>query len=196
MKLPEIVGISGTNGAGKDVLGLLLQERCGYSFHSVSELLREELTRTGKAITRENQAQLSKKWRNESGDDGIMFTKAINAYLGEKEAKGYKGLALVNARHPGEADRIHEHDGIMVWVDADQRLRYDRLQTANRGRHDDDKTFEEFQADEIREMHPPAHAPEGALHMAAVKERADITVENDYSSVDEYRATLIERFEL
>ncbi len=196
MKLPEIVGISGSNGAGKDELGRLLAERCGYHFHSVSDLLRAELTRQGKPHTRENMATLSKKWRNESGDDGIMFTKAIKEYLEEKDQKGYKGLALVNMRHPGEVKTIHSYGGIAVWVDADQRVRYDRIQAANRGRHEDNISFEAFQADEAREMHPPADAPQGALHMAAVKELADIHIENDFPSVDAYRDYLIKEFEL
>src|ERR1700756_588787 len=102
MKLPQIVGISGTNGAGKDELGKLLAERCGYYFHSVSDLLRDELRRQGKEVTRENQGALSRQWRNESGDDGIMFTKAIEEYLQDKDEKGYRGVALVNMRHPGE----------------------------------------------------------------------------------------------
>lgn len=196
MNLPRIVGISGTNGAGKDELGKLLEERCGYSFHSVSELLRDELTRTGQAINRENQAALSKKWRNESGDNGIMFTKAITVYLAEKDANRHNGLALVSIRHPDEVLRVHEHGGVVVWVDADQRLRYDRLQASGRGRADDQITFERFQSDEYREMHPSADAPDGSLNMKAVHDLADILVENDFPTVDAYRAHLIEKFKL
>lgn len=196
MQLPQIVGISGTNGAGKDELGKLLAERCGYSFHSVSELLREELMRTGQAINRENQAALSKKWRNESGDNGIMFTKAISAYLNEKDAKGYKGLALVSIRHPDEVKRIHDNGGIVVWVDADQRIRYDRLQMGNRGRDEDRISYEQFQAEEHREMHPSADAPAGSLNMKAVHNASDIFIENNFSSVEAYKNYLIKEFGL
>ena len=196
MKLPEIVGISGTNGAGKDELGKLLAERQGYYFHSVSDLLREELSRQGRPHTRENMSTLSKQWRNESHDDGIMFTKAIKEYLADKQQNGYKGVALVNMRHPGEVKTIHAQGGVAVWVDADQRVRYDRIQAVNRGRHEDNVTFEHFRADENREMYPPADAPEGTLHMAAVRELADITIENDFDSVESYRDFLIKKFEL
>lgn len=197
MKLPQIVGISGTNGAGKDELGKLLAERRGYHFHSVTEVLRDELGRQGKAITRENQAALSKQWRNESGDGGIMFKKAIDAYLAEKDENGYEGVALVSLRHPDENKTIHSYGGVVVWVDADQRVRYERVRAANRNRHEEDNvSFEQFQADEEREMHPPADAPQGALHMAAVKELADITIENDFPSVEAYREFLIKEFEL
>ena len=196
MKLPEIVGISGTNGAGKDELGKLLAERQGYSFHSVSELLRDELTKQGMPHTRENLGALSKQWRNESGDDGVMFTKAIEKYEAEKQALGYRGLALVNMRHPGEVEVIHAHQGIAVWVDADQQLRYERIQSVSRGRHEDNVTFVQFQADEERELHPPVDAPHGALNMSAVQAKADIFIENDFSNVEAYREYLIARFEL
>lgn len=198
MKLPEIVGISGTNGAGKDELGELLVKLHGYSFHSVSELLRDELRRQGKDVTRENQSALSRQWRNESGDDGIMFTKAIEAYEAEKQAKGYKGLALVNMRHPGEVAVIHAHGGVAVWIDADQQIRYERAVLGSRtGREDNaNLTFEEFQADEYREMHPPADAPAGTLNMAAVKAVADVHIENDFPSIEAYHQYLIEQFEL
>lgn len=195
MKLPEIVGISGTNGAGKDELGKLLAERCGYSFHSVSELLRDELTRTGQEINRENQSALSKKWRNESGDNGIMSTKAIDAYYANDTGK-YVGLALVSIRHPDEVHRVHEHGGIVVWVDADQRLRYDRLQSGDRGRADDRISFEQFQADEYREMNPPADASGGSLNMKAVHELSDIFIENNFSALEAYRLYLTQEFEL
>lgn len=196
MKLPEIIGISGTNGAGKDELGLLLAERCGYHFHSVSDLLREELTRTGQEINRENLSNLSKQWRTESGDNGIMFTRSIEKYKAEKTEMGYRGLALASIRHPDEALRVKEHGGVVVWVDADQRVRYDRLQGANRGRAEDQATFEEFQAHEYREMHPPADAPVGTLNMKGVQDIADIHIENDFDSLESYRDYLIKEFEL
>lgn len=196
MKLPEIVGVSGTNGAGKDVLCNLLVERCGYHFHSVSDLLREELRRQGKEINRENTSALSKQWRNETGDDGVMFTKAIARYHAEKAEKGYKGAALVSVRHPGEVASIHAQGGVTIWVDADRRVRYDRVSGGARGRAEDVVPFEQFAADEDREMNPPADAPAGTLNMAAVRDIADIHVDNNFASLEEYKEYLIKEFEL
>ena len=45
MKLPHIVGVAGTNGSGKDTLGELLQAKSGYKAISLSDILREELTK-------------------------------------------------------------------------------------------------------------------------------------------------------
>lgn len=196
MKLPEIVGIGGTNGAGKDELGILLAEQYGYHFHSVSDLLREELRRQGIDTNRDNMSALSRKWRQESGDGGVMFTKSIERYRQEKTKRGYHGLVLASIRHPDEAVAVKRQGGVVVWIDADQRLRYDRLQSANRGRAEDLKTFEEFQADEYREMHPSEDAPTGTLNMAGVKVLADITLINDFPTIAEYREYLVRTLEL
>lgn len=196
MKLPEIVGVSGTNGAGKDVLCELLVERYGYHFHSVSDLLRDELRRQGKELNRENMGALSKQWRNETGDDGVMFTKAIEKFHAEKNEKGYKGAALVSVRHPGEVASIHASGGVTIWVDADRRVRYERIASGTRGRAEDMVSFEQFAADEDREMNPPADAPAGTLNMAAVRDIADIHIDNNFASLEEYKEYLIKEFEL
>lgn len=196
MKLPQIIGVAGTNGAGKDVLCELLVERQNYHFHSVSDLLREELRRQGKEINRDNMSTLSKQWRNESGDDAVMFTKAIERFIAEKDAKGYGGVALVSVRHPGESERIHEYGGVTVWVDADRRTRYERIANGSRDRVEDMVSYEQFAADEEREMNPPADAPAGTLNMAAVRDSADIRIDNNFSSLGEYKDYLIKEFEL
>lgn len=196
MKLPEIIGLSGLNGAGKDVLGLLLQERSGYHFISVSDLLRAELDRRGKEHNRENMSGLSREWRQESGDEGVMFTKGIEEYLAKKALEGWKGLVIGSIRHPAEAMRVKEHGGVVVWVQGDERQIYDRLQAVKRGRNEDQITFEQFQADIHREMYPPADAPAGTLNMGAVKASADFIIENNFPSVEAYREFLIKEFEL
>lgn len=196
MKLPQIIGVSGTNGAGKDVLCELLVERCGYHFHSVSDLLRDELRRQGKELSRENMGALSKQWRNETGDDGVMFTKAIQRFHAEKDEKGYKGAALVSVRHPGEVASIHAAGGMTIWVDADRQVRYERIASGARGRVEDMASYEQFVVDEERELNPPADAPAGTLNMAAVRDIADIHITNNFPTLEAYKDYLIKEFEL
>ena len=68
---------------------------------------------------------------------------------------------MASLRNPGEADESSKLGGTMVWIDADPRVRYERIQAnAQRGRHDEDnKTFEEFQAEEAVEIATPATPP-------------------------------------
>lgn len=195
MKLPKIIGISGTNGAGKDTLGELLAERLGYKFTSVSDILREELTRKGIPHEREHLRALSTEWANEHGH-GILTERTIETYEQEEEREGYRGLVIGSVRRPAEAEVIQREGGVVVWVDGDRRVRYDRIQAGNRGRgHTDDLTFEEWCEQEDVELAPIEGEP-GSLNMLGVRKMANIHVDNNFATFEEYRAYLIEEFEL
>lgn len=195
MKLPKIIGIAGTSGAGKDTLGELLVELQGYKFVSVSDILRAELTKQGVPHEREHLRALSSKWHREFGP-GNLSRRTIEAYAEEEEREGHKGLAIGSIRRPSEAKVIQDEGGIVLWIDADQRLRYDRIQAANRGRNEDSATFEQWRADEDAEMIPPKDDDGSALNMVGVRDIADIHVDNNFESYEAYRDYLIKKFEL
>ncbi len=194
MKLLKIVGISGTNGAGKDTLGRLLAERKNYKFVSGSDILRAELTRQGLSHERHNMRALSTKWANEHGH-GVISLKIIEAYVAEEEREGYDGLAFASIRRVAEAEVVHEAGGVVVWVDADRRLRYERLQKNDRGRADDKHSFEEWSRHEDIELKPIEGEP-GSMNMLGVKELADIHIDNNFSTYEEFQDYLIKEFEL
>ncbi len=194
MKLPKIIGIAGTNGAGKDTLGELLAERSGYKFVSVSDILRAELTKQGVPHEREHMSNLSTKWAREHGP-GVLSAKTIEAYVVEEEAEGYKGLAIGSIRRPAEAHIVQQEGGIVFWVDADQQTRYGRISSNARGRVTDMLSFEQWAAEEAREMHPQSDDPT-VLNMAAARAACDEIIMNDFASQDEYREYLIKKFEL
>lgn len=194
MKLPKIIGIAGTNGAGKDTLGELLAERVGYKFRSVSDILREELTAQGIPHEREHMRALSTKWANEHGH-GVLSVKTIEAYVEEEKREGYNGLVIGSIRRPAEAKAIHDEGGIVIWVDADKRLRYERIQKNNRGRTDDEYSFEDWSRHEDIEMQPIEGEP-GSLNMFGVKEIADIHIDNNFDSYETYKDYLIKEYEL
>ena len=194
MKLPKIIGIAGTNGAGKDMLGELLAERCGYKFVSVSDILRQELTAQGVPHEREHMSNLSTKWAREHGPS-VLSVKTIESYKEEEEREGHNGLAIGSIRRPAEAQAIQDDGGIVLWVDADQKTRYNRLQSNARNRVTDSLTFEQWVAEEDREMNPATNDPT-VLNMSATRAACDVIVMNDFSSVEEYRDYLIKEFEL
>jgi dephospho-CoA kinase len=112
----------------------------------------------------------------------VIVEKGLEMFKGGD----YKGLVVSSLRHPGEADRVHELGGTVLWVDADPKIRYDRVTSNDRGRVEDRKTFEEFIAEEEREMHPTGDA--ATLHGAAVKERADLTLMNNGNDIEAFKA--------
>lgn len=184
----KIIGIAGTNGAGKDTVGHMLADKHGYLFVSVTDILRKEAERRGLPVEREVLRSISAEWRRQSGL-GVLVDKAVAEYEKVKE-KSYTGLVMASLRNPGEADRIHELGGTMVWVDADPRTRYDRVQAnaASRGRAGEDiKTFEQFQAEEAAEMQQSGD--DATLNMSEVKARCDTFLQND-SDVETLKADI------
>lgn len=178
----KLIGLAGTNGSGKDTVGQILAEKHGWMFVSVSDLLRDECRKRGLEVARENLRSISTEWRREGGL-GVLIDKAVESY--NKSADRYKGLAISSLRNPGESARVKEIGGINVWVDADPRIRYERIQRAERGRGgEDDKTYEEFLAEEQAEMQH--NGDEATLNMAGVKALADITIlnESDLASLE------------
>ncbi len=183
-----IIGLSGTNGSGKDTVGHMLAENHDFLFISVTDLLRQEARARGQEPTREVLRTISAEWRRESGHLGVLVDKAIEQY--EQVSEMYPGgVVIASLRNPGEADRIHELDGVVVWTDADQQVRYDRItaHAAERNRAgEDNKTFDQFCAEEAAEMTTSGDA--ATLNMSAVKERADIFVTNNGSDIEAFKA--------
>lgn len=179
-----IIGISGTNGSGKDTIAKMLVEKYGFVWGDATTMLGDELTRRGLPHERVQKSTLSAEWRRESGM-GVIVDKAVELF---NKTPGAKGVVVGSLRHPGEVDRVHELGGTVVWVDADPKIRYERIQknAAHRNRIEDQKTFEEFVAEEQAEM---AHSGDSAtLNMGAVKEGADITINNDGGVIPEFEA--------
>ena len=125
----RIIGIAGTNGSGKDTVGRLLAERHNYLFISVTDLLRDELHRRGVPTDRLHMRTLSKEWREQYGLS-VLVDRAVDTF--EQQGKKYAGVVMSSLRNPYEADRVHELGGTVVWVDAEPRVRYERLQAAKR----------------------------------------------------------------
>ena len=185
----KLIGLSGTNGSGKDTVAKLLADKYGYLNASATEMFLEELQKRGWAVSREHKSKLSAEWRRESGM-GVIVDKAVemfNMYPGK-----YKGIVVGSLRHPGEADQVHELGGTMVWTDADPKARYDRIQKnlhERKGTHDEhEKTFEQFLFEEESEMQHSGDA--ATLNMSAVKERSDIFLENDGDDIEVFKTDI------
>ncbi|SRR6266540_6733358 len=177
----KIIGLSGTNGAGKDLVGQLLANDHSYLFISVTELLRTEARRRGLPVERQFLRTISAEWRRERGL-GVLVHEALMAY--QATGQQYAGVVMSSLRNPAEADAIHKAGGTLIWIDADPQIRYARITAHDRGRSgEDDKTFEQFLAEEADEMNAPADGDNASLNMAAVKERADMTLVNNSSEL-------------
>ena len=179
----KIIGISGTNGSGKDTLADMLSEKYGFYPVSATEMLGAELLRRGLPTERENKRQLSAEWRRQSGR-GVIVAKAVQ----QAEAAGAGKLVVGSLRNSGEVERVHELGGQVVWIDADPKIRYERIIKGERGRTEDRKSYAQFLKEEQIEMH--SSGDDAALDMATVKPAADRVIYNEAGSVEEFIADM------
>lgn len=182
----RVFGLSGTNGSGKDTIADLLADKYGFLFASATDMFVEELNKRGLPLDREHKARLSAEWRRKYGMSFIV-DKAWEMF-NDRPGK-YKGLIVGSLRHPGETDKIHELGGKQIWVDADSKVRYKRIQknlSVRASTHaEEGKTYEEFLEEERREMTPSGD--EATLNMSAVKEKADIFIENSGDDIVQFK---------
>ena len=179
----KIIGIGGTNGSGKDTLANMLADDYGWLFVSGSDILRKELTKRHLPIERENLRELSAEWRRQHSL-GYLIDKAVEIFMPQKNR--YTGLAISSLRNFGEAERVHELGGQIIWVDATPKLRYERIYSRRRSA-EDKKSFEQFLAEEKAEM---SHSgDEATLNMAAVRDMADIFITNDDNDIEKFKET-------
>lgn len=176
-----IIGIAGSNGSGKDTVAAMLGERHGFFVASATKMLGDELTRRDMTHERVNKAALSAEWRKKYGM-GAIVDRAVEEF--EALDSPMKGIAVGSLRHPGEAEEVQRLGGIVIWTDADPKVRYDRItEVLREGReHEDSLSFERWQADEEREMQH--HSGDNTtLNVAGVKAVSDITIRNDKNDI-------------
>jgi dephospho-CoA kinase len=178
----KLIGIAGTNGSGKDSLGHMLQERHSWLFVSVSDLLRDEARKRGLPIEREVLRTISAEWRRKYGL-GVLVDKAVA--LLNKSGDKYTGVVAIPMRNPGEAQRVKDLGGILLWIDADPKIRYKRIYSRKRSA-EDNKTFEQFLREEHDEM-DHLGGDEATLSLAGVKDIADIFLENNGNDIEAFK---------
>lgn len=185
----KIIGLSGTNGSGKDTVAEMLAERHNFFVASATDMFKDELVHRGWPVDRQHKAKLSTEWRRKEGM-GAVVDHGLALYEPVKDQ--HEGFVVGSLRHPGEADRIHELGGLVVWVDADPKVRYERIQAnlATRGEAkaaEDSKTYEEFLAEQEAEMHHSGD--EATLSISGVRDRSDIFLDNNGSDIEAFKDT-------
>ena len=171
MQKPTLIGIGGTNASGKDTLAQYLVEKHGYLFVSTSDMIREEAMKREGNILRPTLVKVSNLMRAERGA-GVLVELCVEKF---KNSGNKVGLVASSIRTKGEVDELKKQDGIIIFTDADPKIRYERLKS--RQRADDFITFEEFKAQQQAEWHQSDDP--GVHSIKSVKEAADISLSNN-----------------
>lgn len=176
-----IVGVTGFFCSGKDTMAELLIQK-GFAHVSLSDMIREELGRRGRPITIDSLTEVGNELRRDHGP-GVLGARAI------EHIDHSRNWVVTSIRHPVEVEELRARpDFMMVFIDADQRVRFER--SLARAREGDPKTFEEFAAQEARQMSPDGGDP-AAQALAACREMTDLTITND-GEIDEFREKIVE----
>ncbi len=142
----KIIGIVGTQGAGKDTVANFLVEKFGFQHFSLSDIVRDETETRGLEHTRDNWRKTADSLRNKFGND--VFAIKMVKKIKNVDAKGF---IITSFRHPGEVSVIRTAcpDFQLISVDAPIELRYERI--VQRGKIADSVSLEEFKAQEEAE---------------------------------------------
>jgi len=162
----RLVGLTGTNGAGKGEVAAYLMKK-GYAYVSLSDEIREELRRKGEPITRDSLIATGNALRRRYGAD----------VLARRVMKKVRGRTVIDSIRNGRevAFLRRQKDFILVAVDAPLELRYER--TRKRGRAESAGSLEEFAAKEKMEMAGGTGEQQVRLCLGL----ADLTISNEGS---------------
>jgi len=163
-----IIGLSGRNGAGKGEVLAYLQSRSFYA-HSLSDVIRGELARQGLEETRERMIETGNALRRQHGPGGLALLLA-------DQLAPDRNYVIDSIRHPAEVEvlRARTNRFQLVWVDADENVRLERIRA--RGRGGDPTTLAELRELEGRELGSDDPTTQ---QLAALEPLADATLHND-----------------
>jgi len=142
-----IIGVVGYNCSGKDTVAQILEKQ-GFIHFSLSDIIRDEIRKEGKEITRQYLIEKGNWLRKEYGSS-VLAEKALQKIKEYKE-KGYKNFTITSIRNPYEVKILRKQkDFILLYINATPEKRFERL--CLRKRANFAKTFEEFRILEERE---------------------------------------------
>lgn len=184
----KIVGIAGKNRSGKDTLAEIFIKN-GYYGISVGDLVRKQSIilhpNDPDPISTKNTTETSNYLRSKYGPDFLLI-EAINKYLKALSKKQYKGLVVYSIRAPIEADKILSMRGRLIWLEADDHIRYERAMKYLR-KGELRISFDEYIEGESLQYRPSNELPvELQMNLNYVRSKATDIVDNSSDNVEEF----------
>ncbi len=145
---PKIIGISGSFASGQDTLAEYLKTDFGYLWFSTSDMVRKVSQERYGSIERPMLFRTATELRKERGG-GVLVEIGIEEY---QKSHNDVGIVLSGIRSMGEMNAVLDAGGVMVYVDADPEIRYQRMVSRRRDQ-ESQLTKEEFLDREQAEWH-------------------------------------------
>lgn len=164
-----LIGITGTDGAGKGSVVELLVQDFGFVHYSSRAIILEYIHAANLPDTRAQMRLTANELRAAHGND-FLVTMA----LAKMRDAGVTKAVVESIRATAEAVTLKAAGGVLLAVDADQTVRYERVQ--RRRSESDQVTLAQFIAHEELEKNDPD--PHG-MQKGKVIAMADYTILNE-----------------
>lgn len=141
-----LIGITGSFGAGKGSVARYLVEKKGFAHFSARAFITEEIKKRGLPVDRDSMTLVANDLRKNGGPT-FIFEELV------KQAKALGSDAVVESvRAVAEAKYIKLHGGVVIGVDAEPKIRYERI--IKRGAETDHVSYEKWRQQEMNESNP------------------------------------------
>jgi len=171
MREVTIIGITGTNGAGKDEVATYLVQK-GFTHYSVRKYLVDELGRRGVSpIDRIAMIRLGTDLRGERGPEYF-----VSLFMAQAEKSNVSKIVIDSIRNPFEAQALKDAGGILISVDADPWVRYQRVMVRDYAM--EKIPFPVFRLQEDREMVSCNPTDPAQIAVRKVMNGADFHIDN------------------
>ncbi|HDT11181.1 MAG TPA: hypothetical protein ENN58_00430 [bacterium] len=170
--MKKYIGLTGTNAAGKGETAAFFQEH-GFSYFSLSDLIRKELKKRGWEDSRDNLIKTGNELREKYGAD--ILARRVMEEAGEK-------AVIDSIRNIREVEYLKTQENfILLAIDAPVETRYKR--SKKRGRKESASSLKEFIKKETEEF----SNSETRQQIKKCMEMADFLIINDGTLEDLYR---------
>jgi len=167
---PLYIGLTGRMASGKGEVVKLLVEK-GYTYISLSDIVRREATREGKPVNREHMQNIGNRLR-ERGGSGVLGRMVKD----QIQNSGIDKWVIDGIRNPAEVAELRELNGFrLIGVEADIDVILTRMK--HRGRDTDLMPEEELRRRLDREW--GIEEPENGQQVGPCMNLADFTVQNN-----------------